>query len=333
MRGSFRVFKVHQQGDRVEGRVDAATLDELSPGEIVIRAAYSDVNYKDALAVTGRGKIIRQFPRIAGIDVAGEVVASEDSRFHGGEKVLVTGYDLGTGHDGGYAEYVRVPAAWVVPLPPGLSLYEAMALGTAGFTVALCVQRLEQNGQRPAHGPIAVTGATGGVGSIAIDVLSKLGYEVSAVTGKGHDFDYLRSLGASEVLDRRAIAMGTQPLENACWGGAIDNVGGDLLAWLTRTANPWGNICAVGLAGGPHLHTTVMPFILRGVSLLGITSASCPAAWREPLWRRLASDLKPRHLERLVTRVASLEELPAVFEAMLSGMQTGRTVVRIGADS
>ena len=328
----FKVLRVHQQGEAVQARLESATLEELSPGEVVIRAGYSDVNYKDVLAATGKGKIIRRFPCIAGIDVSGVVAASQDPRFKAGDKVLVTGYELGTGHDGGYAEYVRVPAEWVVPLPPGLSLYEAMALGTAGFTVALCLQRLEQNGQRPEHGPIAITGATGGVGSIAIDVLTKLGYAVTAITGKQQDADYLHALGAVDVLDRKTLALGTQPLERAMWGGAIDNVGGDLLAWLTRTVKPWGNICAVGLAGGSQLNTTVMPFILRGVSLLGVSSAGTPTAWREPLWKRLATDLKPRYLDKLVTHVAALEELNPVFEAMLAGTQTGRTVVRIGEE-
>lgn len=332
MKGPFKAYRVHQREGRAEGRLEQVTLDELSPGEVVIRAGYSGVNYKDALAATGRGKIIRRFPRIAGIDVAGEVVATEDARFPPGEQVIVTGYELGTGHDGGYAQYVRVPAEWVVRLPSGMSLHEAMALGTAGFTVALCVRRFEANGQTPGHGPIAVTGATGGVGGIAIDVLSKLGYTVAAITGKPDAADYLRDLGAAEVIDRNTLALGEQPLEGARWGGAIDNVGGDLLGWLTRTVRSWGNICTVGLAAGSHLNTTVMPFILRGVSLLGITSAGCPAAWREELWQRLADDLKPRHLDRLVTREIPLDELPSAFDTALAGTQTGRTVVKIGED-
>jgi NADPH2:quinone reductase len=309
--------------------VERARLDDLSPGEVVIRACFSDVNYKDALAATGRNGIIRQYPRVPGIDVAGVVESSSDPRFRSGDPVLVTGYEFGTDHDGGYAEYVRAPADWVVPMPDGLSLYEAMALGTAGFTVALCVKRLEENGQRPGQGPIAVTGATGGVGSIAIDVLSRLGYSVTAITGKSGDADYLRMLGAAEVLDRRSITYGTQPLERAVWAGAIDNVGGETLAWLTRTVRPWGNICAVGLACGTGLNATVLPFILRGVALLGVTASNCVPEWREGLWRRLATDLKPRHLAALVRREVTLDELPAIFDAMLAGTLTGRTVVRI----
>ncbi len=329
MPDAFRVLRAVQTDGHTATVVGRATLDELSPGGVVIRACYSDVNYKDALAATGRNGIIRQFPRIPGIDVAGVVEHSSDPRFRVGESVLVTGYEFGTGHDGGYAEYVRAPADWVVRVPVGLSLYEAMALGTAGFTVALCVKRLEDNGQRPEHGPIAVTGATGGVGSIAIDVLSRLGYAVTAITGKAADGDYLRALGASEVIDRQSIAYGTQPLERTLWAGAIDNVGGEMLAWLTRSVRPWGNICAVGLAGGTALNATVLPFILRGVALLGVTASNTPAAWREGLWQRLATDLKPRHLGAMVRREVTLEELPGVFGAMLAGTLTGRTVVRI----
>jgi NADPH2:quinone reductase len=290
------------------------------------------VNYKDALAANGRNRIIRRYPRVPGIDAAGVVESSTASHIRPGDKVIVTGFEFGTDHDGGYAGFARVPADWVVPLPPGLSLYEAMALGTAGFTVALCVHRLEANGQVPAQGPFVVTGATGGVGTIAIDVLSALGYEVVAVSGKDQDHDFLRSLGAARIIDRKTLDFGKQPLEAALWGGAIDNVGGDMLSWLTRTTRPWGNICSVGLAGGDALETTVMPFILRGISLLGITSSGCPSAWRAPLWRRLAGDLKPRHLDSIVTRVVGLTELPEVFAAMLGGGHTGRTVVRVAAE-
>jgi NADPH2:quinone reductase len=328
----LRAYRIYNEDQAVRGRVETMSLDELSPGEVVIRVAYSGVNYKDALAATGAGKIIRTFPRVGGIDVAGRVVSSADQRFKPGDEVLITGYDFGVDHDGGYAEYARVPGDWVVPLPKGLSPFEAMALGTAGFTVALCVRRLEANGQSPAHGPIVITGATGGVGSLAIDILSGLGYEVVAVTGKQTSHEYLKSLGASRILDRNALDLGSRPLEKAQWGGAIDNVGGEVLAWLTRTVQPWGNIVAVGLAGGSELKTTVMPFILRGVALLGVTSSGCPPEWRQPLWNRLATDLRPRHLERIVTRTAGLEELPRVFDEMLAGKIVGRTVVKIGGE-
>jgi acrylyl-CoA reductase (NADPH) len=328
----FRAFRIYQAGGKVAGRVETLTLADLTPGEVVLRAAYSSINYKDALGATGAGKILTRFPLVGGVDVAGRVEASTDPHFKEGDPVLATGYDIGVGHDGGYAERVRLPAEWVVPLPEGLSLFEAMVLGTAGFTVALCIQRLEDNGQRPENGPIVVTGATGGVGSLAVDILSGLGYEVVALTGKDTEHEYLRTLGARAVLDRKTLDLGSRPLEKAQWAGAIDNVGGEVLAWLTRTVKPWGNIAAVGLAGGSEIHTTVMPFILRGVSLLGITSAGCPAALRYKLWPRLATDLRPPHLASIVTEVVGLEDLPRVFAAMLEGRVRGRTVVKLGGE-
>ncbi|MGH8582059.1 MAG: oxidoreductase [Gammaproteobacteria bacterium] len=329
----FKVFRIHQDHGRVAGRIEAMGLEDLSPGEVVIRAAYSSVNYKDALAATGAGPIITRFPRVGGIDVSGHVEHSAVPHFKAGDAVLVTGYDLGVAQDGGYAEVARVPAEWVIPLPAGMTLREAMALGSAGFTVALCVKRLEDNGQHPAQGPIVVTGASGGVGSLAVDILSGLGYSVIAVTGKVAAQAYLRDLGASTVLDQRAIDPGSRPLEKGQWAGAIDNVGGALLGWLTRTMQPGGNICSVGLTGGSELNTTVMPFILRGVGLLGITSAGCPSAIRRALWPRLAAELRPRHLDKIVTREVDLEGLPAVFAQMLRGEAQGRTLVRIGADT
>jgi NADPH2:quinone reductase len=325
----FKAFRVYNEAGRIQGRVETLRLDDLPPGEVVIRAAYSSVNYKDALGATGAGKILSRFPLVGGIDVAGYVESSADPRFQPGDTVLVTGYDFGTAHDGGYAERVRVPAEWVVPLPPGFSPYEAMGIGTAGFTVALCVKRMEENGQSPGQGPIVVTGATGGVGSLAIDIFSKLGYEVAAVTGKQQEHDYLRAIGATTVIDRKTLDLGNRPLEKSLWAGAIDNVGGTMLTWLTRTTKPWGNIASVGLAGGSELHTTVMPFILRGVSILGITSSGCPTAWRHLLWQRLAADLRPQHLDAIVTQVVTLEQLPRVFDGMLKGETKGRTVVKI----
>lgn len=328
----FQAYRVHEHDGRIAGRLERLGLNELSSGDVVLRAAWSSINYKDALAATGAGKIIHRFPRIAGIDVAGRVVESQDVRYAPGDAVLVTGYDFGVDHDGGYAEYARVPADWLVPLPAGLSLYEAMALGTAGLTAAICVQRMETNGQQPDQGPIVVTGASGGVGSLAIDMLAGLGYEVVALTGKADATDYLESLGAARILDRNGLDVGRRPLEKGLWAGAVDNVGGDILAWLTRTVQPWGNITSVGLAGGAELRTTVMPFILRGIALLGVTSSGCPAELRQQLWQRLATDLKPRHLDRIVSRVVGLDELPDVFEAMLAGRTSGRTLVRINSE-
>lgn len=325
----FRVYRIYKEGSVISGRIELAEVKELSPGDVVIKAEYSSVNYKDALAATGAGKIISRFPLIGGIDVSGVVETSEDPRFKPGDAVLVTGYDLGMGHDGGYAEYVRVPAEWVVPLPAGLSTKVAMIIGTAGFTAALCVYRMEQNGLTPAQGPVIVTGASGGVGNMAIDMLSSRGYAVTAFTGKLSEADHLKQLGASEIMDRASLQMTDRPLEKALWAGAVDNVGGDILAWLTRTVQPWGSIASVGMAGGSHLNTTVMPFILRGVSLLGVTSAGCPTALRHQIWQRIATDLRPRHTDQIVSSEIGLEDLTAVFHDMLSGKSKGRTIVRL----
>ncbi len=326
---AFRAFQVQEKAGEVSNSIKTLSLDELSKGDVVIRVEYSSVNYKDALAATGKGNIIRGYPRVPGVDAAGTVESSESDRFKPGDAVLITGYDFGTAHDGGYAEYARVPAEWVVMRPKGMDAFAAMSLGTAGFTAGLCIQRMEHNGQHPSKGPIIVSGATGGVGTLAVDMLSNLGYEVIAVTGKSSSHEYLMELGAAEVLDRSKINFNGPPLEKGQWGGAIDNVGGDILAWLTRTVLPWGNIASVGLAGGSHLNATVMPFILRGVSLLGISSSGCPTEWRAPIWQRLASDLAPRHLDKIVNRVIEMDDLPAVFNEMLTAKTRGRTVVKI----
>ena len=325
---SFRALRVHENSDgTVRAALQALTLDDLSPGEVIIRSRYSSVNYKDALAATGNGRILRRFPLVAGVDVAGEVTASVDDRFREGDQVLVTGCGLGESHDGGFSEVVRVPADWVVPLPPGMTLFDAMMLGTAGFTAALAIDRMEQNGLVPAQGPVVVTGASGGVGSVAIDLLSGRGYEVMALSRKLQATDYLQSLGAAEVLDAKAAVASGKPLEAARWAGAIDNVGGAVLGWLTRSMLPWGSIASIGLAGGAELHTTVMPFILRGVSILGITSANCPMQRRLKIWQRLVTDLQPQHLASIVAGQVTLDELPAVFETLLSGEHRGRYIV------
>jgi NADPH2:quinone reductase len=323
---TFKAFRIVNENGTIHGSVVDATLEELTPGEVVIKAACSSVNYKDALAATGSGKILRRFPLIGGIDVAGTVESSRDPRFRAGDQVLVTGYDLGVAQDGGYAGVVRVPADWVVRLPDGLTLFEAMALGTAGFTAGLSVVRLERNGLRPGKGPIAVTGATGGVGSIAVAALARLGYEVTAISGKDQEHEFLRQLGAREVLSRTTLEMGTRPLEKARWGGAVDAVGGALLAWLTRTTDYWGSIASTGLTGGIELRTTVMPFILRGVSIIGIDSVMCPMDVRVEVWRRLATDLKPPNLREITTEIG-LGELPHAFATLLAGKARGRFVV------
>ncbi len=273
------------------------------------------------------GKVIRRFPCVAGIDVSGIVEHSQDARFREGDKVLVTGYGMGVSRDGGFAEYVRVPADWVVPLPDGLSLHDAMALGTAGFTAALSIHRLEQNELSPDKGKVIVTGATGGVASLAIAMLAQMGYEVVAVTGKHDAHDYLKSLGVTGVIDRSDLEMGTKPLEKAQWAGAFDSVGGEMLAWLTRTMLQDGVIASYGNAGGIELNTTVMPFILRGVKLIGIDSAATGMPLRLEIWRRLAGDLYPAALDKTAHTV-SLEKLPEVFGSMIKGKTRGRTVVR-----
>ena len=325
----FKAFRIFNDDGKVSGRVVDATLDELTAGEVVIRAEYSSVNYKDALAATGTGgKIIRTFPLVGGIDVAGTVVSSEVASFTPGERVLVTGYDLGVSHDGGYAAFVKAPAAWVVRIPDGLTSLEAMTLGTAGFTAGLAVVRLERNGLAPSQGKVVVTGATGGVGSIAVAVLARRGYDVTAITGKSDAHDYLRGLGAHEIIDRTSLSMGTRPLEAATWAGAVDAVGGDLLAWLTRTAGYWGSIASTGLTGGVNLQTTVMPFILRGVSLIGIDSAMCPMDVRVDVWQRLATDMKPARLESIAHTI-TFDDLPRTFATLLAGGARGRFVVQI----
>jgi acrylyl-CoA reductase (NADPH) len=325
----FTAYRIHQTGKQIVARFEEIALEDLSAGDVVIKAQYSSVNYKDALAATGAGKILRRFPLVGGIDVAGTVLASGDVRYKKGDKVLVTGCGLGEDHDGGYAEYVRVKAGWIIPIPKGLTTETSMVLGTAGFTAALAIHRLEHNGLRPKGGPVVVTGATGGVGSLAVNMLAKRGYEVVAVTGKVDSQGYLMQLGASSILSRNEIDYGSKPLERALWQGAIDNVGGNLLAWLTRTTNWWGSIASIGLAGGHELHTTVMPFILRGISLLGINSVATPRTLRLRIWRRLATDLKPPKLKLITASVIPFDDLASVFPKMLEGSHRGRTVVKI----
>jgi NADPH2:quinone reductase len=328
---TFKAFRIHETDGKVAARFEDLTLDALTPGEVVIDVQYSSINYKDALAATGAGKILRRYPLVGGIDLAGVVRASEVSEFEPGDKVLVTGAGLSENFDGGYAQVARVKAESVIAMPSGLDAFRAMGLGTAGFTAALAVHRMERNGQHPARGPVVVTGATGGVGSIAIDMLAGRGYEVIAVTGKQESADYLKSLGAAQVVLRKDFALGSRPLEPARYAGAIDSVGGDMLAGLTRQMDFWGNIACVGLAGGAKLETTVLPLILRGVNLLGINSSATQRAERLDVWRRIATDCAPRHLDRIVTRTIPLARLPDAFQSYMDGKVVGRTVVKIGA--
>jgi NADPH2:quinone reductase len=331
----FKALRIHQVEKTTQARFDSISIDELSAGEVVIRVAYSSLNYKDALAITGKGRILRGFPKVAGIDLSGIVESSRDAQFKAGDEVLVTGCNIGEALDGGLAEIARVPVSAVVPLPHGLSLAEAMALGTAGFTAAMALRRMLENHQAPEMGAIAVTGPTGGVGSIAIDLFKQAGFQVAAITGKLSAESYLRDIGADEVIERQTLDFGSQPMAQpllgARWGGAVDNLGGETLAYLTRTVKPWGNIASIGLAQAPTLATTVIPFILRGVSLLGIHSVECPREWRLDLWNKLAGDWKPRHLKTIAPREISLEDVPAVCEEMIAGKAQGRTVVRIGS--
>lgn len=326
---SFRALRVHNEDGKISSRLEDITLDDLPAGEVVIKAAWSDINFKDALAVTGTGKIMKRFPMVAGIDVSGQVSQSTDPRFKEGDDVLVVGCGMGEVHDGGYADYVRVPADWVVPLPAGLSPRESMQIGTAGFTAGMAVQRMEENGQTPGHGTILVNGASGGVGSLAITMFAGLGYDVTALTSKASSTDYLKSLGAKDVLIASEVDMGSRPLEKSLWGGAVDNLGGETLAWMTRTIEPFGNIAAIGLASGIKLDTTVMPFILRGVNLLGINSTYCPLPLREKVWERLASDIKPGNLDTIASREVALADSIPVFADLIDNKVTGRMLIRI----
>lgn len=326
---TFRAFRIHETDGKIAARFEDLALDALSPGEVVIDVEYSGINYKDALAATGAGKILRRYPLVGGIDLAGRVRSSEDARYKSGDPVLVTGSSLSETLDGGYSAIARVPAEAVIPMPKGLDAFHAMALGTAGFTAALAINRMERNGQEPSRGPIAVTGATGGVGSIAIDMLSRRAYEVVAITGKSDSADWLQSLGANKIIARAEFQPGTRPLETPRFAGAIDNVGGDVLSGLLRQTDFWGNVASIGLAGGAELKGTVLPFILRGVSLLGINSSATRRAERLEVWGRIASDLAPRHLDRIVTHTIPFTELPGAFQAHLDGKVTGRTVVKI----
>lgn len=324
----FNAFRIFDDEQGYRSGIEHLTLDDLSPGEIVIKTAFSSINYKDALAGTGQGKILRRFPLNGGIDVAGHVVRSEDPSFKEGDAVLVTGCGLSETRDGGYSEYARIESKWAIALPQGLSLRESMILGTAGFTAALALFRMQDNRQTPDLGPIAITGATGGVGSLATAIFSRAGFDVHAISGKADQRTYLEALGAKEVLGRDVLQM-ARPLESARFGGALDNVGGPMLASLLAQTAPYGNVATAGLAATAELPTTVMPFIIRGVSLLGVASAGTARDIREQVWAHLASDWKPANLEAICTSEVGLEGLPAIFDRMLAGGSLGRTLVRL----
>ena len=326
---TFRAYRIDKDDDGVKAGFQDLTLDDLSEGDVVIRVSHSTINYKDALAATGSGRILRTYPLVGGIDLAGTVEPTANPVLEPGTRVVVNGCGLSETRDGGYAEFARVPADSVVALPTGISPLLAMQLGTAGYTAALAIHRMEQNGQLPENGPVVVTGATGGVGSIAIDMLAGRGYEVVAVTGKADQADYLKSIGAQRVLLRDEIDFGKKPMEKAEWAGAIDNLGGDVLAWLLRTTQYGGNIASIGLASSHELHTTVMPLILRAVCLLGINSVETPRVLRQAVWNRIGGDLRPQHLDTIATETVAFDDLPQSFQRFVDGKVTGRVVVTI----
>ena len=330
---TFKAYRTFDDNGVISSHFVNASIDELDHGEVIVRTKYSTINYKDALSHNGTGKIMRKYPCIAGIDMAGTVEASSDPRWRKGDKVIVHGYDMGVAHDGGYAEHVRVPADWVVRRPESMTAFDAMTLGTAGYTAALGIYLMQHNGLAPESGPVAVTGATGGVGSVAIEILAKLGYHVVAITGKGEEANYLKGIGAGEVVLRQSLDLTRiRPLDRATFAGAVDNLGGDILAWLLSVQKIGGTVASIGLAAGHKLSTTVMPFILRGVHLLGVDSANTPMPLRQKIWNKLAVEWRPDRVHDQV-RTIDFEELPTHFDAYLKGLVRGRTVVRIGADT
>ena len=328
----FKAYKLTEIPDKgadkkIRAEFVDMTLDDLDPGDVVIRVAYSDVNYKDALAATGKGKILRRPSCVGGIDLAGTVVSSVDPKFAKGDAVFAIGSELGVSHHGGYAQYARLPAAWVLKLPKGMTLWEAMAFGTAGYTAGIAVVRMEHEGMKPSSGPVLVNGATGGVGSIAVAALARLGYHVVALTGKASEGEWLKKLGAKEIKLRSELDLSKiKPLDKSTWAGAVDNLGGEVLSWICSTMKDNGVIASIGLAASPSLNTTVMPFILRGARLLGINSGESSNDVRDTVWRRLATDMKPPLLKEMARTVA-FSELPTVFDDFINAKVTRRVVV------
>ncbi|GAB2540596.1 acrylyl-CoA reductase family protein [Gracilibacillus alcaliphilus] len=328
---TFQALMVSKTDQDFSVKMKTLTKEDLPRSDVFIKVAYSSVNYKDGLASTPNGKIIQKYPLIPGIDLTGIVESSDDPRFQKGDKVIATSYDIGVAHHGGYSEYACIPADWVVKLPEELTLREAAILGTAGLTAALSISKLEEHGVQPDHGEILVTGATGGVGSLAVDMLTNKGYRVTASTGKAEQHDYLKKLGAESVIPREEVYNGSlKPLKQQRWAGVIDPVGGSVLASVLSQLQ-YGGVAAVsGLTAGTDLPATVFPFILRGVSLVGIDSVFCPMNIREPMWRRMATDLKPAHLEEIVAQEVRLEQLPEQLSTILDGHITGRILVAVG---
>ena len=327
---NFKAFMVNKNEEDFTAEVKILRLEELPAGDVLIKVAYSSVNYKDGLASIQNGKIVRSYPFIPGIDLAGTVVRSDDSRYKEGDEVIATSYEIGVSHYGGFSEFARIPEDWIVPLPEGLSLKEAMVYGTAGFTAALSVHRLEENGLTPEKGKVLVTGATGGVGSVAVAMLAKRGYQVVASTGKEAEHDYLREIGAAEIISREELAGEKfRPLDKQLWAAAVDPVGGKTLSSILSKLDYNGSVAVSGLTGGTDVPTTVFPFILRGINLLGIDSVYCPMETRKLLWQRMASDLKPEGLLETIQNEVGLEELPGVLSSILKGKNRGRTIVKM----
>jgi len=325
----FKALQTNETDGRFATSVIERDTNDLPAGEVLIRVSFSSLNYKDALSASGNRGVTRNFPHTPGIDAAGTVAESSVSDFAVGDEVIVTGYDLGMNTSGGFGQYIRVPAAWVIKRPVGLSLREAMALGTAGLTAALCIDKLEQAGLEPTDSPILVTGATGGVGSIAIALLSKLGYRVAAVTGKAEQSDFLRKLGATEIVERSALQAGTEkPLLKEQWAGAVDTVGGDILFNAVKSLRRGGSVACCGLTAGTNFQASVLPFILRGVNLLGVDSVEIPLVVKASMWDKLSVQWKLPNLDDLVQEI-SLDQLPEAIERTLAGQQTGRILVRL----
>ncbi|MGE6528286.1 YhdH/YhfP family quinone oxidoreductase [Pseudomonas sp. NPDC077382] len=327
---SFKALQTNETDGRFETSLIERDTNDLPAGEVLIRVSFSSLNYKDALSASGNRGVTRSFPHTPGIDAAGTVAESSVSDFAEGDEVIVTGYDLGMNTSGGFGQYIRVPAAWVIKRPVGLSLREAMVLGTAGLTAALCIDKLEQAVLEPTDLPILVTGATGGVGSIAIALLSKLGYKVAAVTGKAEQGDFLRKLGATEIVERSALQAGTEkPLLKEQWAGAVDTVGGDILFNAVKSLRRGGSVACCGLTAGTNFQASVLPFILRGVNLLGVDSVEIPLVVKASMWDKLSVQWKLPNLDDLVQEI-SLDQLPEAIERTLAGQQTGRILVRLG---
>jgi acrylyl-CoA reductase (NADPH) len=325
----FKAFRIHNDAEGYRSGIEDISIDDLNEGDVVIRGEWSGINYKDALAATGKGKICRRYPLVGGIDIAGEVVSSECEKFSAGDKVLVTGCELSETRDGGYSQYMRLDSNSIIPLPDGLSTREAMGIGTAGFTAAISLYRMEALGQTPEAGPVVVTGASGGVGSFAIDIFTHAGYQMHAITGKVDQFDYLEDLGARQCISRHDLHWGQRPMESTRWAGCVDNVGGDMLAGISRVIDLWGNIACCGMAGGVGLNATNLPLILRGVSLIGISSVNTPYHIREILWKRLANEWRPPHLDSIINHEVALEDLGEAFDVLMKGNSLGRTVVKL----